>query len=161
MAGSCNLQEESFSLKEAERNYSYIHMNRFSGKMFFDYFSAENMAINDSRAVFDTLSGGVIVQRCEDDYVLLYADANCTTRAVSLYPRQLWIEKTVETYSYGSYQGISSQLFEVTIPVGTDSLFLGSYHNVENYASSNPYNISITQYNIVNSHVPSYTHPIL
>lgn len=406
MAGSCNLQEESFSLKEAERNYSYIHMNRFSGKMFFDYFSAENMAINDSRAVFDTLSGGVIVQRCEDeyvfqgdmlysdstlyrllpanrssvndepkyywpnrtvyytfqyipdtteikaamssisavssltflprpsgaynyikfkydaninasavgmqggcqtiklhdyfnetlikheimhalgmrhelcrtdrdyyviidtsnikdaaepnfyiyedyrtadvgtfdfnsimmypsftsdlsivenpslpiftkidgsyvvqssvlspgdieglksiygppfhrverrmtvtnedyyglyeilemdgyDYVLLYADANCTTRAASLYPRQLWIEKTVETYSYGSYQGISSQLFEVTIPVGTDSLFLGSYHNVENYASGNPYNISITQYNIVNSHVPSYTHPIL
>ena len=95
------------------------------------------------------------------DYVLLYADANCTVRDTSAYPRQLLIEKTVETYYYGSYQGIDGYLFEITIPAGIDSVFLGAYHNVENYASSNPYNISITQYNIVNAHVPSYTHPII
>ncbi len=95
------------------------------------------------------------------DYVLLYADESCTTRASSLYPRQLWVEKTTETYSYGVYQGISSHCFEVTIPAGVDSVYLGSYHNIENYASSNPYNISITQYNIVNEHLPSYTHPII
>lgn len=95
------------------------------------------------------------------DYVILYADKNCTTRATSQYPRQLWVEMTVETYSYGSYQGVSSQLFEVTIPAGVDSVYLGSYHNIENYASGNPYNVSITEYNIVNAHVPSYTHPII
>ena len=95
------------------------------------------------------------------DYVLLYADENCTIRDTSAYPRQLLIQKSIETYYYGSYQGIDGYLFEVTIPAGVDSVYLGSYHNVENYASSNPYNISITQYEIVNAHVPSYTHPII
>ena len=105
--------------------------------------------------VYEDYSGNYdYIEIAKEERVVFYADESCTQPAALLYPRKLYIERTISECQYGgSVQSIPST-YTVTVPAGVSSYVLDQYNYIEHYINGNLYHLYKKDYEIINSHVP-------
>lgn len=91
------------------------------------------------------------------DKVLFYADETCTQRQALSYPRKLNIKKTTqECHGYGNSVETYYDYYTINVPAGVDSVMIDYHTDIEYYINSNPYEISLITYQIINCHVNNH-----
>ena len=87
------------------------------------------------------------------DSLIFYSDKECTSRQPLLYPRRVKIKQTVCTNN-GYDLEYNTYYTTLTIPAGTVAYEIWHGYNYECYCNSDPYNINLTDNEVLIPHVP-------
>lgn len=106
-----------------------------------------------------------VLQEYEDDItdiyevekkavIYFYSDASCTTRQALLYPRDICLCVYRETCNQFNNHSYGATYPCIHVEAGVDSVLVDTYTNYEYYYYSSPYTMDVTDYSIVNWHLP-------
>lgn len=95
------------------------------------------------------------------DKVVFYSDEACTQRQALTFPRQLYLRQTTqECHGYGSPVQEFDYYYTINVPAGADSVLINHHFDVEHYLYSDPYEIQLISYHLINAHVNPLFQPM-